>query len=104
MRPTSETKILMLHVEDDPGAARLLQRKPGRRGCLVDLASDGRMMANPKYYKFIANSNNFKKLSEADRNDLITTLDMERERIDHVADTLKQLSFIRTMLEASQYL
>ncbi|MEW6350891.1 MAG: PAS domain S-box protein [Thermodesulfobacteriota bacterium] len=35
------TGVRILYVEDDPGAARLLQKRLGRRGLLVDLAADG---------------------------------------------------------------
>jgi DNA-binding response OmpR family regulator len=34
--------IRILYVEDDPGLARLVQKKLGRAGYTVDIASDGK--------------------------------------------------------------
>ncbi|HDQ73986.1 MAG TPA: hybrid sensor histidine kinase/response regulator [Chloroflexi bacterium] len=41
MNGTESRQIRVLYIEDDPGLARLVQRKLERKGYVVDLASDG---------------------------------------------------------------
>lgn len=36
-----EREIRILYIEDDPGLARLVQKRLGKEGCRVDIASDG---------------------------------------------------------------